>query len=74
MAPAVKSQPHGEIRSDTAYTIDALNANFGIGKGALRQARRQGLIVRRIGRRSYVLGRDVIAWMESNAKVVGEEA
>lgn len=65
---------HGEIRADAAYTIDALEQRFGIGKGALRQARRQGLPVRRIGRRSYVLGRDVIQWLESTAKVVGATA
>jgi hypothetical protein len=61
----------GEITRDAAYTLDELNARLGVGKGALRQARRQGLTVRRIGRRSYVLGKDVIDWLERTAKVVG---
>ncbi len=61
----------GEITRDAAYTLDELNARLGVGKGALRQARRQGLAVRRIGRRSYVLGKDVIDWLERTAKVVG---
>lgn len=68
MAAATKP---GEITGDAVYTLDELNARLGLGKGALRQARRQGLKVRRIGRRSYVMGRDVIDWMETTAKLVG---
>ena len=50
------------------YTLDELNDRLGLGKKALRTARREGLIVKRIGRRGYVLGRDVIEWFESSAK------
>ena len=58
MAPATKpGEITGEIHADGAYTIVALDQKFGIGKGALRQAHRQGLIVRhraaflRVGKR-----------------------
>jgi hypothetical protein len=34
----------------------------------MRQARRRGLKVRRIGRRAYLLGRDVIDYIDSAAK------
>jgi hypothetical protein len=52
----------GEIRADSLYTLDELMDRLRLGKAALRKARREGLIVKRIGRRSYVLGRDMIEW------------
>jgi hypothetical protein len=58
----------GEIIADAIYTLDEVDARLGLGKSALRTARRQGLTVKRIGRRGYVLGRDVIEWFERSAK------
>lgn len=66
MAAATKKA--GEITGDSLYTLDEINARLGLGKSALRTARREGLTVKRIGRRGYVLGRDVIEWFERSAR------
>lgn len=65
---AVATRKTGEISADSLYTLDELNDRLGLGKKALRTARREGLTVKRIGRRGYVLGRDVIDWFERAAK------
>lgn len=38
---------------------------LGLGPSALRTARRQGLKVRKIGRKKFVLGRDLVAFLQS---------
>lgn len=58
-----------EIRADVAYDLAQVK-KFGLGTAALRTARRRGLVVRRIGRRSFVLGRDLLAYLEEHATVV----
>ena len=55
----------GEIRADAIYTLHELQQRTGLGQAALRTARRRGLKIKRIGRRGYVLGRDLIAYLES---------
>ncbi len=55
----------GEIRADCAYPLEDFKPRTGMGVAALRTARRNGLIVRRVGRRAFVLGRDFIAYLES---------
>jgi hypothetical protein len=65
---AVATRKSGEIAADSIYTLDEVNDRLGLGKSALRTARREGLIVKRIGRRGFVLGRDLIAWFEKSAK------
>jgi len=50
----------GEISADGMYTLAEIRRRLGLGIYAMREARRQGLPVRKIGRRSYVLGRDVL--------------
>jgi len=57
----------GEVRADSLYTLEELSRRLGLGTAALRTARRSGLVVRRIGRRSYVLGRDLIDYVDRNA-------
>ena len=52
----------GEIRADGMYTLAEIRARLGLGPYALREARRRGLPVRKIGRRSYVLGKDILAF------------
>ena len=47
---------HGEIRADTLYALPTFMLKSGLGQAAMRTARRNGLRVRRIGRRAYVLG------------------
>lgn len=57
-----------ECAADALYTLDELNDRLGLGKAALRRARRDGLSIRRIGRRSYVLGSDLIEWFRNSAR------
>ena len=52
----------GEIPADSMYTLSEIRARLGLGTYALREARRHGLPVRKIGRRSYVLGKDILAF------------
>jgi hypothetical protein len=44
--------------------LPVLAASLGLGPAALRTARRQGLKVRKIGRKKFVLGRDLVAFLE----------
>jgi len=60
ISPTAKS--HGEIRADAMYTLDELKRRSQLGTAALRTARRNGLPVLRIGRRSYVSGGSFIQW------------
>lgn len=68
MAAATKKP--GEINSGSLYTIDELNDRLGLGKAALRTARREGLIIKKIGRRSYCTGQAILDWFEHSAKKV----
>lgn len=58
----------GLIVADSLYTLAEIQARLKLGQYAMRQARRAGLRVRRIGRRTYVLGRDVIQFCETEVK------
>lgn len=62
MAAATPSA--GEINANSIYTLDEIRSRLGLGLAALRTARRKGLKVRRIGRRGYLLGKDVMAYIE----------
>lgn len=53
----------GTIRSDELYRFDEAAARLGWGDQALRAARRRGLKVHRSGKRNYVLGRDLLAFI-----------
>lgn len=55
----------GVIRSNCAYTLEACGRLFGIGRPAIRAARQQGLKVKRIGKRRFILGKDLIEFIES---------
>ena len=46
----------GRISADQVLTLEAVQAELGLGRHALREAQRKGLKVRHIGRRGYVLG------------------
>jgi hypothetical protein len=60
----------GEVVAEALYTLDEINARLGLGKKALRKAREQGLTVKRIGRRAYIRGADLIAWYDRHAKAI----
>lgn len=53
------------LREDEIVPLPELAKRLGLGPSALRAARRQGLKVRRIGRRKFILGRDLVAFLES---------
>lgn len=60
----------GVIRADAAYDLPQVKARVGIGTAALRTARRKGLKVRRLGRKSFVLGKDLLDYLENVAPIV----
>ena len=66
MANATPSRPDapGLIAVDCLYTLAEIRQRLKLGQHAMRQARRAGLRVRRIGRRRYVLGRDVLEFLQ----------
>lgn len=45
--------------------LSELAVRLGLGVSAIRRARRQGLKIRKIGRKKFVLGRDLVAFLES---------
>ena len=63
----------GEIQSGSAYTLRETKARLGWGTVALRRARERGLPVRRLGRRSYILGSDLIDHIRKEGRIVGDE-
>ena len=65
--PKADSDP-GVIESDAMYTLNELQRRSRLGKAAMRTARRAGLPVLRIGRRSYVSGRSFIEWATEHAR------
>jgi len=61
------------IQADTLYPWAALFDSLGWGAEAIAEARRRGLRVLRFARRQYVLGRDVIRFLESVADQDGPD-
>lgn len=66
-----KSEAHrrpipGMIFPDALYRIDELRARMGWAASSYRAACRRGLQVRRSGKRGYVLGADLIAFIVSD--------
>ena len=53
----------GAIISDALYRLDEAAARLGWGGHALRAARRRGLKIHRCGKRGYVSGRDLLAFI-----------
>ncbi len=68
---AAETIGNGEIRADAVYSLPEAQARLNWGSWAFRTARRNGLTVRRVGTRSYVMGRDLLAYIETAGKVVG---
>jgi len=56
----------GQICPDRVYTVEGLIRCAGIGREVLRVARASGMVKPiTIGRRSYYLGHQLVAWIES---------
>lgn len=68
---ATDSDQHcaGMIQADALYRLDEFKRRLGLGVHAMREARRAGLRVVRIGKRGYVLGKDALEFAEHQAEV-----
>ena len=66
--PSQTVQPSGRISADEIWTLNAVETHLGLGAKAMRHARRNGLRVKYIGRRGYVIGADLIAYLRDHAK------
>ena len=53
------------IEDGATYPLDEFSRRSGLGRHALRQARRQGLPVRRLGGRAYIRGQDFNQFLAS---------
>ena len=53
----------GAILLDALYRLDEAAARMGWGAHALRAARRRGLRVHRSGKRGYITGKDLLAFV-----------
>jgi hypothetical protein len=58
------------IIGDAIYPLPLFMKHTGLAKSAIRMMRRSGLIVRRVGRRSYIRGRDFCSWFDDHAEQV----
>jgi hypothetical protein len=58
----------GVILADACYPLPEFQRLSGLGEAALRQARRQGLVVTAIGRRRFVRGADFHAFIGSRPR------
>lgn len=70
MSQQLEQAPGGVISANQAYSLEQVRQRLGLGTAALRTARRKGLIVRRVGRRSFIMGRDLLIFLEEHATVV----
>lgn len=55
----------GFIDRWSLYTLAELQSRLKLGKQALRTARKEGLPIRKVGSRRFVLGSDAVEWMSS---------
>lgn len=55
----------GEIRADSVYPLEVFRRRTGLDTWAMRQARRAGLRVVRVGRRGFILGSDWVDYLKS---------
>jgi hypothetical protein len=70
VAIAPKQSTLAPIAADVVYPLEDFKLRTGLESASIRKMRRHGFVVRRIGRRSFVSGREFIAWAE-NAPQVG---
>ncbi len=65
---ANKSEDLAAIRPDEQYPLELFEKMAGLGRAALREARRKGLRVEYVHGRCYVRGRDWLEYCDSTAK------
>lgn len=56
------------VHVDGIYPLVAFEKVSGMGKAAMKTARRNGLRVRKVLGRSYVLGRDFLNWIDERTR------
>jgi len=56
----------GEIRKDATYTLKEFKRRLGIGDAAIRQMKREGLPLRKIGKAKYVMGEDWYTFVDGH--------
>jgi hypothetical protein len=61
------ARPLQAVSENEVVPLAELDSRLGLGPSAIRMARRQGLKVHRIGRRKFVIGRDLITFLESRS-------
>ncbi len=59
------SQPTGQIEPQTLYSLEEFKQVSGMGSWALRQARKAGLKMLKIGNRKFVKGQSFIDFLDS---------
>lgn len=65
--PPAEKKTSGVIRPDEMYRLDEITARMGWTESSYTEARKAGLKTHRFGKRTYVLGRDVIAVVTEDA-------
>lgn len=73
-ASHTKTPTLGVILADATYPLPEFQRLSGLGQAALRQARRQGLVITAIGRRRFVRGADFHAFIGSRPRNVWKGA
>ena len=63
--PIERPDAPGLVSADCLYTLGEVQRRLKLGQAAMRTARRAGLKVRKIGSRRYVLGRDLLEYVDS---------
>ncbi|MGI9458396.1 MAG: hypothetical protein ACR2NF_00215 [Pirellulales bacterium] len=62
MATVQQNSP-GTITKDTIYSLPEVKSRLGISDSGLREARRKGLPIHRLGKRGFVSGAELIAFV-----------
>ena len=66
MSSQERSSPlQGVIEATATYSLPVFQSITQLGDSAMRQARRKGLAVRKVGRRSFVYGQDFNDFLRS---------
>lgn len=58
------------IETSKVYPLKEFQRATGMGVAALREARKKGLMVRRVGLRSFVLGQDFLDFVRDHGRPV----
>lgn len=56
------------IQADVCYPLPLFSDSVGLGRAALATARRNGLTIRKVGNRKYILGRDWLQYVAEHGE------